>query len=127
MDTPVQLQSQLQPSQTSQVEPSRPAREVLQNLDLLRVIFEHFDVDLDEDRPAPGKKSLLSVALSCKAFVDPALDILWRNMHSLTPFFNLFPAYKILHGMTVPVSLTCRSFLDLWVDQWRVDAPWSHP
>ena len=116
MDTPVQPQSQLEPSQTSQVEPSRPAGEVLQNVDLLRVIFEHFDVDLDEDRPAPGKKSLLSVALSCKAFVDPALDILWRNMHSLRPFFNLFPAYKILQGMTVPVSLTRRPSLDLWVD-----------
>ena len=121
MHTPIRPQSwELEPFEISQVEPSRPAGEVLRNLDLLRVIFEHFDVDLDEDQPNPGKKSLLWVALSWKAFVDPALDILWRNMHSLTPFFNLFPAYKTLHetflGMGVPVSLICWCFLDLLVD-----------
>ncbi|EDR02752.1 uncharacterized protein LACBIDRAFT_332018 [Laccaria bicolor S238N-H82] len=105
MDTPSQPQSlQLETFQMSQVEPSRPAGEVLRNVDLLRVIFEHFDVDLDEDQPTPGngKKPLLWAALSWKAFVDPALDILWRNMHSLTPFFKLFPVYKTLDGMHVP-------------------------
>jgi len=100
----------------SQVEPSGPAGEVLRNLDLLSVIFEHFDVDVNVDEPTPRKKPLLWVALSWKVFLDPALDILWRNMHSLTPFFNLFPAYKTLHGMPVPVSLIRRSFLDLWLD-----------
>ena len=113
------------PFEMRQVEPSRPG-EVLRNLDLLRVIFEHFDIDLDEDQPTPSKKPLLWVALSWKAFVDPALDILWRNMHSLTPFFNLFPSYKTLDGMHVPVSLTRRWFLDSLVD-WRVDASWCHP
>lgn len=106
MDTPSQPQSlQLETFQMSQVEPSRPAGEVLRNVDLLRVIFEHFDVDLDEDQPTPGngKKPLLWAALSWKAFVDPALDILWRNMHSLTPFFKLFPVYKTLDGMHVPM------------------------
>ena len=49
MDTPFQPQSHLEPSQMSQAERCRSAGEVLRNFDLLRVIFEHFKVDLDED------------------------------------------------------------------------------
>lgn len=65
MDTPSQPQSlQLETFQMSQVEPSRPAGEVLRNVDLLRVIFEHFDVDLGEDRPPTGNKSLLWAAVA---------------------------------------------------------------
>lgn len=78
--------------------------EVLRNVDLLKNIFQHFDVDLDteEGEPAP-KKFLLWAALSSRSFVDPALDVLWRTMHSLKPFYALFPSLTKPYGMSVQV------------------------
>jgi hypothetical protein len=94
----------------AKIKPSDSAYEVLRNLDLLRSIFQHFDVDLDteEGEPTP-KKFLLWAALSWRSFVDPALDVLWQTMHSLTPFYTLFPSLKRPSGMSVRVSLIVNS------------------
>ncbi|KAG1717313.1 uncharacterized protein EDB91DRAFT_1191790 [Suillus paluster] len=37
------------------------------------------------------KKSLYHMSCCCRAFADPALDILWRSMHSFSPFASLIP------------------------------------
>ncbi|KAG1743497.1 hypothetical protein EDB19DRAFT_568182 [Suillus lakei] len=37
------------------------------------------------------KKSLYHMSCCCHAFTDPALDILWRSMHSFAPFTSLIP------------------------------------
>ncbi|KZT28029.1 hypothetical protein NEOLEDRAFT_1239790 [Neolentinus lepideus HHB14362 ss-1] len=39
------------------------------------------------------RQDLLWVALSCKAFVDPALDLLWRQIDSLTPLFSILSGF----------------------------------
>ncbi|KAG1814078.1 hypothetical protein EV424DRAFT_1415277 [Suillus variegatus] len=37
------------------------------------------------------KKSLYHMSCCCRAFTDPALDVLWRSMHSFAPFTSLIP------------------------------------
>ena len=39
-----------------------------------------------------GRRSLVRLARTCKAFRDPALDLLWRDLDSLTPLLGLFPS-----------------------------------
>ncbi|TFK36896.1 hypothetical protein BDQ12DRAFT_608820 [Crucibulum laeve] len=38
-----------------------------------------------------GKRSLSRLARTCRAFSEPALDILWRDLDSLVPIIGLFP------------------------------------
>ena len=38
-----------------------------------------------------GRRSIARLARTCKAFRDPALDILWRDLDSLVPLLGLFP------------------------------------
>lgn len=38
-----------------------------------------------------GRRSLSRFARTCKAFCDPALDVLWRELDSLIPIIGLFP------------------------------------
>ena len=38
-----------------------------------------------------GKRSLSRLARTCRAFSEPALNILWRDLDSLVPIIGLFP------------------------------------
>lgn len=38
-----------------------------------------------------GRRSLARLARTCKAFKDPALNMLWRDLDSLVPLLSLFP------------------------------------
>jgi hypothetical protein len=38
-----------------------------------------------------GKRMLSRFARTCKAFCEPALDILWRELDSMVPVIGLFP------------------------------------
>ena len=38
-----------------------------------------------------GKRSLARLARTCKAFKEPALDILWRDLDNFIPLVTLFP------------------------------------
>jgi hypothetical protein len=40
------------------------------------------------------RSSVLNVALTCRAFSEPALDILWWAMDDLIPLFNLLPGFQ---------------------------------
>lgn len=42
--------------------------------------------------------TLFSLALSCRALSDIALDALWREMDSLLPLFQLFPSLSFHSG-----------------------------
>ena len=38
-----------------------------------------------------GKRSLARLARTCKAFKEPVLDILWRDLDTFVPLLTLFP------------------------------------
>lgn len=39
-----------------------------------------------------GRRSVSRLARTCKAFKEPALNVLWRDLDSLTPLLGLFPS-----------------------------------
>ncbi|KAF9527762.1 hypothetical protein CPB83DRAFT_855589 [Crepidotus variabilis] len=42
-----------------------------------------------------GKRSLSRLARTCKAFTEPALDVLWRELDSIVPIVGLFPGHLL--------------------------------
>ncbi|KAJ7453856.1 hypothetical protein FB451DRAFT_1185142 [Mycena latifolia] len=39
-------------------------------------------------------RRILALALTCKKFLDPALDVLWREADSLERFLNILPSFR---------------------------------
>jgi len=51
---------------------------------------------LDAIIEAPGgRRSVSRLARTCKAFCEPALNVLWRELDSLVPIIALFPAHLL--------------------------------
>ena len=77
--------------------PTSANNKVLQNQDLLGLIFSNLvEYKLDSRLkmgtgclPRTGLADLLQVGLTCKAFVEPALNLLWYGMNSLLPLLHL--------------------------------------
>ena len=68
----------------------------LKNTDLKAMTFSHLPVKNDEKR-----RCLLNAALTCKDFLDVALDALWEKMDSLVPLLKLLPALQVKDGAYV--------------------------
>lgn len=75
---------------------------VLNNQDLMGQVFKHLDDDLKLE--STRKKQLLSAGLTCRSFLDPALDILWRSMHSIMPLLRILPSFQKVNGSSSYVS-----------------------
>ncbi|KAH6905684.1 hypothetical protein BKA70DRAFT_1430547 [Coprinopsis sp. MPI-PUGE-AT-0042] len=58
------------------------------------------------------KRLLLPIALSCKAFLEPALDILWHDMDNTAPLIRLFPLTKIDGRYRIRKSAVTAAALD---------------
>jgi hypothetical protein len=59
-------------------------------------IFSHLQVEIDESH-----RCLFNAALTCKDFLDVALDALWEDLHSLVPLLKLLPALRVEDGAYV--------------------------
>lgn len=53
------------------------------------------------DDSAASPSHLLSIALTCKLFRDPALDLLWRSLDSWMPLLKLLTPFKLVNGFYV--------------------------
>ncbi|KAF9041383.1 hypothetical protein BJ165DRAFT_1530113 [Panaeolus papilionaceus] len=69
--------------------------EVLHNADLVLAIFGFMTVNglMKHEDALPIRKSLYAAAMTCKAFKEPALDMLWSVIPSLVPLFRLLPSF----------------------------------
>jgi hypothetical protein len=57
------------------------------------------------DNSVEDKSALAHSAQCCKAFLNPALDILWRDLPSVRPLQNLLPTlYSTDNGFTRKVK-----------------------
>ena len=65
------------------------------NEDILHLIFEHFDLQPGSPTIVQTRKDLLLAAKTCKAFVEPALNSLWRVLPSLLPLLLLLPSAEV--------------------------------
>ncbi|TFK49339.1 hypothetical protein OE88DRAFT_412241 [Heliocybe sulcata] len=68
----------------------------LLNRDIILEILNHTEIRTTWKDVAPlrrHRRDLLCIALSCKAFLDPALDLLWKRMDSLVPLFRILSGF----------------------------------
>ena len=93
-------------------EPQTPVQvvrtpEALKNEDILGLIFQHFDLQPGSQTVAQSRKDLFSAVKTCKAFVEPALDSLWRVLPSLLPLLLLLPSAEVVNGHYVSPISSC--------------------
>ena len=89
------------------------------NEDILHLVFEHFDLQpgshFDHQPGSPtilraqARKDLFSAAKTCKAFVEPALNSLWRVLPSLLPLLLLLPSAEVRANHYVSSRLSLSS------------------
>ncbi|KAI0361366.1 hypothetical protein OH77DRAFT_1417609 [Trametes cingulata] len=53
-----------------------------------------------------GRRSVSRLARTCKAFKEPALSVLWRDLDSLTPLLGLFPSTLLKRARRPGLGLT---------------------
>jgi hypothetical protein len=49
--------------------------------------------ELGSEEVVMRRSVLASAALTCRTFLEPALDRLWRSLDKLFPLFKLLPAF----------------------------------
>ena len=71
-------------------------KSVLKNQYLMTMAFSHLQlVQVDSETiDKTNRQSLLNAALTCKDFLDVALDELWKRMDSFLPVLKLLPALQ---------------------------------
>jgi len=69
------------------------ANPVLQNPYLLQSIFEQF-YDQNEGRVDGSRRFLLYASLTCRAFFEPAMDVMWRELNSIMPILRIIPSLE---------------------------------
>ena len=74
------------------------------NEDVIRHIFENFDIQPGSQTAVQTRKDLFSAAKVCKAFAEPALDALWRVIPSLLPLLLLLPSAEVVNGEYVSLK-----------------------
>ncbi|KAF6754240.1 hypothetical protein DFP72DRAFT_899744 [Ephemerocybe angulata] len=82
-----------------------PGCAFLCSYELLTDIFQYVlppdPTTLRADARRLGQKTLLNLALTCKAFVEPALNILWFHLESPLQIFHLLPNARMVNGAHV--------------------------
>ena len=73
------------------------------NPDILNEICEYLHDEEDDSSGLAhtGKQNLLWAGLTCKAFLEPALDRLWRSLDSLFPLLRILPSFTQSDGTYV--------------------------
>lgn len=71
--------------------------------DILLVIFEHVN---HEKISRWSRKSLAALASTCKAFHEPAMDLLWANMDGIEPLLGCVTRlHPMIYGGDKKVSM----------------------
>ncbi|KAG2012255.1 hypothetical protein CC2G_012287 [Coprinopsis cinerea AmutBmut pab1-1] len=71
----------------------------------------------DDQRTLLNKADLLSLALVCKAFEEPALNLIWRSINSIGPLLEMVPTVHVVRNP----SSKCNYYLlgdDVAPDAW---------
>ncbi|EKM53762.1 uncharacterized protein PHACADRAFT_260255, partial [Phanerochaete carnosa HHB-10118-sp] len=79
----------------------------------LAAIDEIFQVVLANVK---ARVALRSLALSCRAFYDPAMDVLWCDLEGLQPLVRCLPSHMVrkVKGTTAAVKITRRPLQADW-------------
>lgn len=78
---------------------------VLTNEDLLPIIFAFMDPEAFFnniwDLEPTTRSNLFSAARTCKAFLNPAITLLWRKLESILPVLKLLSAFVLVNDVYV--------------------------
>ncbi|KAF8841790.1 hypothetical protein BDN67DRAFT_966680 [Paxillus ammoniavirescens] len=88
-------------------------------MDFCRALYITEILRLILDNLIDDKRCLFRIAVSCKAFSDPALDILWALMPSFDPFSLLVPENARRH-LVYAHALEDLSHMQCPEEEWRV-------
>lgn len=77
----------------------------LSNPVVLINVFNHLDAAVRGISEPSSKTDLLSAALACRAFCDPALDIVWKSLHTFVPLLKLLPPIGLTNNFYVSVII----------------------
>lgn len=84
------------------------ATDFFTNTDLLLKIFDYLlwddDDELNSDNAIACKHTLAQAAVTCKTFLEPALDRLWCTLDTLFPLLKLLPSFIQCEGTYVSQS-----------------------
>jgi hypothetical protein len=86
-----------------------------------QVLIMHYALEIDDiiynilQHVKSSKTDLLNVAMICRKFSDPALNMLWCEQYSLTPLIMCLPqeTWEATHNGTRIVSNVYHSSLDM--------------
>ncbi|KIM45703.1 hypothetical protein M413DRAFT_24845 [Hebeloma cylindrosporum] len=75
----------------------------MENQDILGEIFNviSFDLDTPGNDPSQTRKDLFYAACTCRAFLDPAVNALWRVLPSLYPLLKLLPSFQLVNSQYI--------------------------
>ena len=96
------LRIRICPGSSGLASTASPTMNVLRNLDLLELIFSYFAIpntrycDFGKRR-----RRLLRAGLICKAFFEPAMNLLWYQMESFLPLLLVIPVVTEREGIYV--------------------------
>ena len=80
----------------------------LKNTELKAMTFSHLQVERIDNEM---RQCLLNAALTCKDFLEVALDELWREMHSFVPILKLLPGLQFENDAYVCSTSNVHVFL----------------
>jgi len=77
--------------------------EIIQNHDILSVIFGFLAVDPTSaiDVVCERRRTLLNAAHACDDLKEPALDTLWSVLPSFLPLFRQLPSFTLVNNIYV--------------------------
>ncbi|KIJ97502.1 hypothetical protein K443DRAFT_241502 [Laccaria amethystina LaAM-08-1] len=75
----------------------------MENQDILGEIFNIISCDLEEpgNVASQTRKSLFSAARTCRTFLDPALDALWRVLPSVFPVLKVLNSFQLVNNQYI--------------------------
>ena len=73
----------------------QPTRQVLENPDLLFLIFS---------QTQPANHLLTNYIRVCKAWFDPAAELIWKSVPGLSPAFTLLVPSEDIHVFSLALS-----------------------
>ena len=102
-----------QPAQTNEMDPrpsSSTMNPIFENQDVLPIILSFFDPEAfcrgrTWAMQGDTRRNLLSAALTSKAFLGPAISLLWRQLDSVMPLLKLFPNFVSVNDIYVSHSI----------------------
>jgi hypothetical protein len=85
-----------------------PPRSVLHLApELLEEIFSYFGVNSNCPDETGPKGQLFSISLTCKRFLEPGLNVLWRHIDALLPLLKILPTFQNNASRDIYVSPRC--------------------